>query len=155
MDMDAVKKSVQKLQQLGYFKVSEEPQFSVRPQEKKVGPDAEGDQETSRNEVQFGAGYSALDGFFGQFSFQTRNFLGRGEIIGASAQIGKVSNYYDISYTVPWFMDRNQSVGVSLYSPQRQLPEHRREAQRAEASFFGKGIGALRQLRRSSTSTRT
>ncbi|HLN80948.1 MAG TPA: POTRA domain-containing protein, partial [Thermoanaerobaculia bacterium] len=36
MNMEAVKKSLQKLQQLGYFKISEEPEFSVRPEQKKV-----------------------------------------------------------------------------------------------------------------------
>ncbi|HKA37459.1 MAG TPA: BamA/TamA family outer membrane protein, partial [Thermoanaerobaculia bacterium] len=138
MDMDAVKKSLQKLQQLGYFKVNEEPEFAVRPQEKKVDLTLKGT-ETSRNEVQFGAGYSALDGFFGQFSFQTRNFMGRGEILGASAQIGKVSNYYDLSYTVPWFMDRNQSVGVSLYS--RNVDYLNIDEKRKGGSlFFGRGI---------------
>jgi outer membrane protein insertion porin family len=114
MNMEAVKKSLQKLQQLGYFKVGEEPDFKVRVEEKKVDLTLKGT-ETSKNEVQFGAGYSALDGFFGQFSFQTRNFLGRGEVLGASAQLGKVSTYYDLSYTVPWFMDRNQTVGTSVF----------------------------------------
>ncbi len=122
MDMEAVKKSLQKLQQLGYFKVSEEPDFSVRPNDKKVDLTLKGT-ETSRNEVQFGAGYSALDGFFGQFSFQTRNFLGRGEILGASAQIGRISNYYNLSYTIPWFMDRNQTVGASVYSNDVNYPQ--------------------------------
>ena len=100
MNMEAIKKSLQKLQQLGYFKISEEPEFSVRPAEKKVDMVIKGT-EASKNEIQFGAGYSALDGFFGQFSFQTRNFLGRGEVIGAAAQIGRISNYYDLSYTDP------------------------------------------------------
>ena len=36
MNMEAVKKSLQKLQQLGYFKIAEEPGFSVRPEDKKV-----------------------------------------------------------------------------------------------------------------------
>ena len=114
MNMEAVKKSLQKLQQLGYFKVGEEPDFSVRQQDKRVDLTLKGT-EASRNEVQFGAGYSALDGLFGQFSFQTRNFMGRGEILGASAQVGKISNYYNLSYSVPWFMDRNQTVGASLF----------------------------------------
>ncbi|HKF42975.1 MAG TPA: outer membrane protein assembly factor BamA [Thermoanaerobaculia bacterium] len=138
MNMEAVKKSLQKLQQLGYFKVNEEPEFAVRPQDKKVDLTLKG-QETSRNEIQFGAGYSALDGFFGQFSFQTRNFLGRGEILGASAQLGKVSNYYDISYTIPWFMDKNQSVGASLYS--RSVDYLNIDEKRKGGSlFFGRGI---------------
>src|SRR5262249_41793731 len=139
MNMEAVKKSLQKLQQLGYFKIQEEPEFSVRAQEKKVDLILKGT-ETSKNEVQFGAGYSALDGFFGQFSFQTRNFLGRGEVLGASAQVGKVSKFYDLSYTVPWWMDRNQSIGLSIY--RRQQTYLNIEERRTGGSvFYGKGLG--------------
>jgi len=139
MNMEAIKKSLQKLQQLGYFKIAEEPDFSVRPADKKVDIVIKGT-EASKNEVQFGAGYSALDGFFGQFSFQTRNFLGRGEIIGASAQVGRISNYYDVSYTVPWFMDRNQTVGVSLF--RRNVNYLNIDEKRSGGTtFYGKGIG--------------
>jgi outer membrane protein insertion porin family len=139
MNMEAVKKSLQKLQQLGYFKISEEPEFSVRPAEKKVDLVIKG-AEASKNEIQFGAGYSALDGFFGQFSFQTRNFLGRGEVIGAAAQLGRISNYYDVSYTVPWFMDRNQTIGVSLF---RRNVEYLNidEKRQGGTVFYGKGLG--------------
>jgi outer membrane protein insertion porin family len=139
MNMEAIKKSLQKLQQLGYFKIAEEPDFSVRPADKKVDMVIKGT-EASKNEIQFGAGYSALDGFFGQFSFQTRNFLGRGEIIGASAQVGRISNYYDVSYTVPWFMDRNQTVGVSLF--RRNVDYLNIDEKRSGGTtFYGKGIG--------------
>jgi outer membrane protein insertion porin family len=139
MNMEAIKKSLQKLQQLGYFKIAEEPDFSVRAADKKVDVVIKGT-EASKNEVQFGAGYSALDGFFGQFSFQTRNFLGRGEIIGASAQVGRISNYYDVSYTVPWFMDRNQTVGVSLF--RRNVNYLNIDENRSGGTmFYGKGIG--------------
>ena len=139
MNMEAVKKSVQKIEQLGYFKLGEEPGFNVREEEKKVDVIIKG-QETSRNEVQFGAGYSAFDGFFGQFSFQTRNFLGRGEIIGASVQIGKVSNYVDLSYTVPWFMDKNQTTGVSLYRRKVNYLSID-ELREGGSAFYSKGIG--------------
>ena len=139
MNMEAVKKSLQKLEQLGYFKISEAPDFSVRAAEKKVDLTLKGT-EASRNEVQFGAGYSALDGFFGQFSFQTRNFLGRGEILGASAQLGRISNYYNVSYTVPWFMDRNQTVGGSLY--RNNVSYLNIDERRTGGSgFYGKGLG--------------
>lgn len=139
MDMDAVKRSLQKLQQLGYFKISEEPDFSVRPADKKVDLTLKG-QETSRNEIQFGAGYSALDRFFGQFSFQTRNFLGRGEVLAASAQVGAISSFYDLSYTVPWFMDRNQSVGLSIY---RRTADYLNinESRQGSSVFYGRGLG--------------
>src|SRR6185295_16160213 len=80
-----------------------------------------------------------LDGFFGQFSFQTSNFLGRGEVIGASAQIGRISNYYDLSYTIPWFMDRNQTIGLSLF--QRNVSYlNIDENRRGGSAFYGKGM---------------
>ena len=139
MDMEAVKKSVPKIQALGYFKMSEEPQFAPHPEEKKIDVLIKG-QETSRNEIQFGAGYSGFDGFFGQFSFQTRNFLGRGEVIGVSAQLGKISNYFDLSYTVPWFMDKNQSVGLSLFRRKVDYTSVNEQRQGGSA-FYGKGIG--------------
>ncbi len=141
MNMEAVKKSLQRLQQLGYFKVTEEPDFRVRPAEKKVDLTIKGT-ETSKNEVQFGAGFSALDGFFGQFSFQTRNFLGRGEILGASAQIGRISDYYDLSYTIPWFRDKNQTIGFSLYMRNVNYQFFDIDEKRQGGSaFYGKGLG--------------
>jgi outer membrane protein insertion porin family len=138
MNMEAVKKSLQKMQQLGYFKIQEDPDFSVRPQEKKVDLVLKGT-ETSKNEIQFGAGYSALDGFFGQFSFQTRNFLGRGEILGASAQVGKISKFYDLSYTIPWWMDRNQSLGFSVYRREQDYLNIL-EKRLGGSTFYGKGL---------------
>jgi outer membrane protein insertion porin family len=138
MDMEAVKKSLQKLQQLGYFKIAEEPDFGVDPDAKKVNLTLKGT-ETSRNEIQFGAGYSAVDKFFGQFSFQTRNFLGRGEVLAASAQVGKISSFYDVSYTIPWFMDKNQSVGFSIY---RRTADYLNVDERRQGAsiFYGHGI---------------
>ncbi len=139
MDMEAIKKSIQKISQLGYFKLGEEPDFSVRPDEKKVDIVLKG-QETSRNEIQFGAGYSGYDGFFGQFSFQTRNFLGRGEIIGVSAQVGSVSKFFDLSYTIPWFLDKNQSVGASLFS-RNIIYSSVQETRKGGTLFYAKGLG--------------
>ncbi|MGH9365153.1 MAG: BamA/OMP85 family outer membrane protein, partial [Thermoanaerobaculia bacterium] len=139
MNMEAVKKSLQKMQQLGYFKIQEEPEFSVRGQEKKVDLGLKGT-ETSKNEIQFGAGYSGLDGFFGQFSFQTRNFLGRGETLGASAQIGNISKFYDLSYSIPWWMDRNQSLGFSVYRRQQNYLNIT-DKRIGGSIFYGKGLG--------------
>ncbi len=139
MDMEAIKKSITKISQLGYFKLGEEPQFGVRAEEKKVDIVLKG-QEASRNEIQFGAGYSGFDGFFGQFSFQTRNFLGRGEVLGASAQLGKVSKFFDLSYTIPWFLDRNQTVGASLYNRDQNY-QSVQEKTHGGTLFYGRGIG--------------
>ena len=88
---EALKYSVRRLNQLGYFKPLEGDAIEV---EKTPGADNKVDvslkfEEQNRNQLTFGAGVSQFDGFFGQLSFQTSNFLGRGETftdLGAAGQ---------------------------------------------------------------------
>ncbi len=72
--------------------------------------------ETGQTEVQFGGGYSELDGFFVQSALRTRNFLGRGETIGVSIQTGRYRDIFDVSYYMPWVKDRPQNFGVQLFN---------------------------------------
>jgi outer membrane protein insertion porin family len=139
LDMDAFKKSVIKISQLGYFKLGEDPTFVPDNTKKTVDVTVKGE-ETSRNELNFGAGYSGFDGFFGQFSFSTRNFLGRGETISASVQVGKVTKLYDIGYTVPWFRDQNQTVGASVYSRQSTYLDID-DRRKGFTMFYGRALG--------------
>ncbi len=115
MDMETFKKSIQKVSQLGYFKVEEDPDFKVNPDKKTVDITIKGT-DTNRNEVQFGAGYSQLDGLFGQFQFNTRNFLGRGDTLGLQFQRGNRSNFFDVSFSEPWFLDQRMSVGGAIFN---------------------------------------
>src|SRR5262249_57836854 len=86
---EALKFSVKRLNQLGYFKALEGKPGEVDVQ--KV-PDASPPkvdvklklEEQNRNQLTFGAGVSEFEGFFGQLSFQTANFLGRGESLTLS-----------------------------------------------------------------------
>ena len=57
-----------------------------------------------------------MDGFFGQFSLRTTNFLGRGETVGVSYQSGRQREFYDLEYRIPWFLDRPQSIGFRLFN---------------------------------------
>jgi outer membrane protein insertion porin family len=89
---EALKESVRRLNQLGYFKAFEgkEEEMQVTPT---AGTDNQVDiklkfEEQNRNQISFGAGVSQFDGFFGQLSYQTSNFLGRGETMGVSLQKG-------------------------------------------------------------------
>ncbi len=115
MDMETFKKSIQKVSQLGYFKVEEDPDFKVNNDKKTVDITIKGT-DTNRNEVQFGAGYSQLDGLFGQFQFNTRNFLGRGDTLGLQFQRGNRSNFFDVSFSEPWFLDQRMSVGGAVFN---------------------------------------
>ena len=116
VNVTAIRNSVTKVNQLGYFKLNEENPVDIDTdtEKKKVNLLFKGE-ESDRTELQFGGGWSQLDGFFGQFAISTKNFLGRGEQVGVSVQTGRINDYYDLSYSIPWFLDRAQSVGIRAY----------------------------------------
>ncbi len=145
INLGGVKNSVFKINQLGYFKLNEgEPvKFDAKNEEKQVDLTFVG-AEDNRTELQFGAGYSETQGFFGQVSFRTLNFLGRGETLGVSVESGTNRDIFDISYFVPWFLDRPQSLGAQVfrqelqYSPRNDL--YRQESQGAVVTY-GRSFG--------------
>jgi outer membrane protein insertion porin family len=115
MNMSAFKRSMFKVNQLGYFKLKDDPvDFKFDDKEKRVNVTIKG-QEVGRTDIQFGAGYSELDGFFGQFAFSTRNFLGRGEVVGLSGMLGKLATSYSLSFSEPYFLDKRMLIGASIY----------------------------------------
>lgn len=122
MDMETFKQSLYKLGQLGYYKVTENPDFKVNPESKTVDITVKGIEE-GKNDVQFGGGYSEGGGFFMQAQFATRNFLGEGESFSLGYQRGQRTNYFSIAYSDPWFLDTPNSLGVSLYDRQTILPQ--------------------------------
>jgi outer membrane protein insertion porin family len=141
MDMETFKKSIQKVSQLGYFKVEEDPDFKVNNEKKTVDISIKGT-DTNRNEVQFGAGYSQLDGLFGQFQFNTRNFLGRGDTLGLQFQRGNRSNFFDISFSEPWFLDQRMSIGGAIFNRTLDYSDVAGGLdQRSRGANFSLGIG--------------
>lgn len=121
MNVTAIRNSVLKVNQLGYFKLNEEDpvEIDTDTEQKKVNLVFKGD-EADRTELQFGGGWSEFDGFFGQFAINTKNFLGRGEQVGVSVQTGNQRDFFDVSYYVPWFLDKPQSIGVRAYDQSLQ-----------------------------------
>ena len=114
---EALKYSVKRLNQLGYFKPLEGEAIGV---EKTQGVDNKVDiklkfEEQNRNQLTFGAGVSQYDGFFGQLSFQTSNFLGRGETFTVSAQQGSRATNYQLAFSEPFLFDKPQTAGVDLF----------------------------------------
>ncbi len=121
MDMETFKQSLYKLGQLGYFKVTDNPDFKVNPDTKTVDVNVKGTEE-GKNDVQFGGGYSEGGGFFLQSQFATRNFLGEGENLSLSMQKGTRVTYYALSYADPWFMDTPNSLGISIFNRNTVYP---------------------------------
>ena len=115
---EALKYSVKRLNQLGYFKPLEEGQgvdVQKTPGEKNQVDVTLKLEEQNRNQLTFGAGVSQFEGFFGQLSFQTSNFLGRGEALTVSLQMGSRSENYQVAFTEPFLFDRNITGGVDVY----------------------------------------
>ena len=115
---EALKYSVRRLNQLGYFKALEGDAIGV---DKTPNADNKVDvklklEEQNRNQLTFGAGVSQFEGFFGQLSFQTSNFLGRGETFTVSAQQGSRAKNYQIAFTEPFLFDRPMTAGIDLFN---------------------------------------
>jgi outer membrane protein insertion porin family len=114
---EALKYSVRRINQLGYFKNVEGEAIDVQ---KTPGVDAKVDvklklEEQNRNQITFGAGVSQYDGFFGQLAFQTSNFMGRGETFSVSLQQGDLAKNYQVGFTEPFLFDRPITAGIDLY----------------------------------------
>jgi outer membrane protein insertion porin family len=116
---EALKFSIKRLNQLGYFKALEGPGKDVNV-DKTPNEDNKVDvrmklEEQNRNQLTFGAGVSQFEGFFGQLAFQTANFLGRGESLTLSLQGGQRAQNYTLAFTEPFLFDRNITGGVNLF----------------------------------------
>jgi outer membrane protein insertion porin family len=146
---EALKDSVRRLNQLGYFKPlekSDDIQIVPTP-----GMSGQMDvklkfQEQNRNQISFGAGVSQYDGFFGQLSFQTANFLGRGETVGISLQKGSQAKNYQLSFSEPYLFDRPMTVGVDLYTRQYIYPLQYTQDESGGDMLFGVPVADYTRL---------
>ena len=115
---EALKYSVRRLNQLGYFEpLDEENAIQI---EKRPGFENEVDltlnlEEANLNQLTFGAGASQFDGFFLQLGFTTRNFLGRGESLTLSLQNGERIKNYNVGFTEPFLFGRPITGGINLF----------------------------------------
>ena len=114
----ALQNSIRRLNQLGYFEPVDDSSVEIENVE---GPENEVDLtvrliEANLNQLTFGAGVSQFDGVFGQLSFSTSNFLGRGEALTVGFQRGSRLRNINLGYTKPYLLGRNMSAGVNLFS---------------------------------------
>ncbi|HZM60374.1 MAG TPA: BamA/TamA family outer membrane protein [Vicinamibacterales bacterium] len=124
-DTEALKYSVRRLNQLGYFKELKGNDSDMKV-DKTPNKDNNVDvtlkfEEQNRNQLTFGAGVSQYEGLFGQLSFQTSNFLGRGESLTVSMQAGDRAQNYQLAFTEPFLFDRNITGGFDVYKRSLQF----------------------------------
>jgi outer membrane protein insertion porin family len=123
---EALKFSVKRLNQLGYFKQLEGGSKELTI-DKTPGTDNQVDvklklEEQNRNQLTFGAGVSQYEGFFGQLTFQTSNFLGRGETLTLSLQQGSRARNYQVGFSEPFLFDRPITLGTDIHRQQIRYP---------------------------------
>jgi len=73
-------------------------------------------QEQSTGELSIGAGFSTSDGAIGDISLRERNLLGRGQDLRVTASISQNTTEFDISFTEPYFLNRDLAAGIDLFS---------------------------------------
>ena len=147
LNMGAIKGSLFKVNQLGYFKLNEEDPITFEnfdTEKKTVDVKVKG-AESDRTELQVGAGWSETYGFFGQLSVRTQNFLGRGETVGLSFQSGRYQDEYGLSYYIPWWLDRPQSIGLQLFKSDLNYSQYttQQSERRSEGAVltYGRNFG--------------
>jgi outer membrane protein insertion porin family len=144
-----LKYSVKRLNQLGYFKPLEGTK-DVDVQ-KTPGADNKVDlklklEEQNRNQLSFGAGVSEYEGFFGQLSFQTSNFLGRGETLSMSVQAGSRASQYQLGFTEPFLFDRNITAGFNVFHTEIRYIGQFTQQSNGAVMTFGWPLGGFTRM---------
>jgi outer membrane protein insertion porin family len=148
---EALKYSIKRLNQLGYFKPLEggkDITVEKAPNETNKVDVKLKLEEQNRNQLTFGAGVSEFEGFFGQLSFQTANFLGRGESLTLSLQAGSRAQNYSVAFTEPFLFDRNITGGLNVFRTDiRYIGQFTQESTGAVATLgFPLGAGFTRMF---------
>jgi outer membrane protein insertion porin family len=71
--------------------------------------------EKGKQSISFNGGVSGLQGSFVGFSYQTNNFLGLGETLTLSAQVGSIQTNVQLGFTEPYLFDRPISTGFTVF----------------------------------------
>jgi len=134
--VEAFKNSMLRINQLGFFDVSKgNPSVDLNPKDSTVDVVIRGE-ESGVNEINFGGGYSEYAGLFLQASYSTRNFLGRGEQLSLSTNLGSYITSYNLAFTEPWIFDYPHSFSVNFFKSDTEYYNFSRNS-----SGFSVGFG--------------
>jgi outer membrane protein insertion porin family len=112
-----LRRSQQRIRNLGYFsKVDVHKKPGSSRDKSIIEVDVE---EQSTGELTLGGGYSTSDGPLGEIALRERNLLGRGQNLGISGRVSARTQNYRLSFTEPWFLDRELSAGGDIFRASR------------------------------------
>ena len=126
-----LRRSRQRIRNLGFFeRVNVENKPGTSPDRTVVDISVS---ERSTGEVSLGAGFSSTNGPIADIGLKERNLLGRGQYFNLALQVGAKVDQIDLSFTEPYFLDREVAAGFDLFRTARDLQE--------ESSFDKESIG--------------
>lgn len=120
-DGDKLRRSKERLQNLGYFEeISYDTEDTASTTAKDLLVDVK---ETKTGAFSFGGGYSSVDQLVGFVEIEQKNFdwknwpyfTGAGQDLRLRASSGSLSNGLELSFTEPWMFDYPVSFGFDLY----------------------------------------
>ena len=122
-DGEKLKRSKERLQNLGFFEevgYDIEPSSSQEPDKRDLVVEVK---ESKTGEFSFGGGYSSVDKLIGfievaQKNFDWKNFpyfTGAGQDLRLRAELGSITQNFELSFTEPWMFDYPVSFGFDGY----------------------------------------
>jgi outer membrane protein insertion porin family len=94
--------------------------------------------EKSTGTINFSAGYSTTEGAIGSASVSERNLLGMGHQASLSTQLSFKRQSVNLSYTDPYFLDRDISAGFDIFGSRSDVS--------SESSFTTQQVGGALRL---------
>ncbi len=126
-----LRRSRQQIRRLGFFdKVDVSQRQGDVPDKAIIDVDV---QERSTGELSFGIGVSTTETVVGDVSIRERNLLGKGQDLRLTLGLSTTRQQVDLSFTEPYFLDRNLSAGFDVFS--------RRQDQQDRSSFDERAQG--------------
>ncbi|WP_240796884.1 outer membrane protein assembly factor BamA [Terasakiella sp. SH-1] len=108
-----LRRSKKRINNLNFFEnveIAERP--GSAPDQKVIDVTVE---EKSTGSLSVGAGYSTDNGPMVEFGISESNLLGRGQNLSFSANVASEKTKFDVSFTEPYFLDRELAAGFDLY----------------------------------------
>jgi outer membrane protein insertion porin family len=108
-----LQRSEQRIKNLGFFKKVEVTSVpGSAPDKTVINVNVE---EQSTGEFSVGVGFSTAEGLLADVAIRERNLLGRGQDLRVEAIVAELVDQIDLSFTEPYFLERNLSAGFDLF----------------------------------------
>ncbi len=122
--------SILRLNQLDYFdRIEEDKAVEIKRNQKEGTVDLTLKlKEKGKQSIGLQGGVSGLAGTFIGLTYQTNNFLGLGERLTFSAQVGDIQRSFMFGFTEPYLFDRPITTGFTVFSSRYSFNQARQEA---------------------------